>query len=212
MAMSRIFISYRREDTAGFAGRLCDRLVDRFGRDQVFMDIDTLQPGEMFAEVIAETVSSCDALIALIGKGWLTATDAEGRRRLGNPDDWLRLEVSTALRRDIPVVPVLLDGASFPPQERLPDDLVDLAGRQATDVTHTRFHQDVDDLIEGLCSLLGLSFVTVDPSPLLGNRGKIWKEPYDSNGRVQSFLDSIWQRLNQTSTLFYLMKQVQLQL
>ncbi len=110
--MSKIFISYRREDTAGFAGRLYDKLVAHFGKDQVFMDIDTLKPGARFSDVIERTVGVCDAVIALIGRDWLSAADAEGQRRLDNPDDWVRMEIAKALKRDILVIPALFEGAS----------------------------------------------------------------------------------------------------
>ena len=99
--MSRIFLSYRREDTTHAAGRLYDRLASHFGKDQVFMDIDTIDPGEDFVEVIERTVGPCDVLIALMGKGWLTSADAEGQRRLDNPEGFVRLEIATALDRKI---------------------------------------------------------------------------------------------------------------
>ena len=99
--MSRIFLSYRREDTTHAAGRLYDRLASHFGKDQVFMDIDTIDPGEDFVEVIERTVCPCDVLIALMGKGWLTSADAEGQRRLDNPEGFVRLEIATALDRKI---------------------------------------------------------------------------------------------------------------
>ncbi len=117
--MSGIFISYRREDSSGYSGRLFDRLTAQFNRDQLFMDIDAIEPGVDFVEVIERAVSSCDVLVAVIGKQWLTVTDANGRRRLDNPEDFIRLEVGTALDRGIRVIPVLVRGGSdksVPPQ------------------------------------------------------------------------------------------------
>ena len=112
--MSKIFLSYRREDTLHAAGRLYDRLASHFGKDQVFMDIDTIDPGEDFVEVIERTVGSCDVLIALMGKGWLTSKDEEGRRRLDNPADFVRLEIAAALNRKIRVVPATVGAARMP--------------------------------------------------------------------------------------------------
>jgi len=108
--VSRIFISYRREDSAPYAGRLYDRLGQHFGKDKIFMDIDTIEPGVDFVEDIEQAVGSCDVLIALIGKQWLTISDATGQRRLDNPEDFVRLEIKTALARNIRVIPALLPG------------------------------------------------------------------------------------------------------
>jgi glycine cleavage system H protein len=155
--MSRIFISYRRDDSAGYAGRLYDRLSDRFGEDQIFMDIDTIEPGLDFVEVIEEAVGSCDALIALIGKQWLTITDATGRRRLDNPEDFVRLEIATALDRSIRVIPVLVRGATMPRSQDLPKALRKLARRNALEISDTRFHHDVNKLIEVLETVLATS-------------------------------------------------------
>jgi formylglycine-generating enzyme required for sulfatase activity len=159
--MSRIFISYRRDDSAGYAGRLYDRLSERFGQGQIFMDIDTIEPGLDFVEVIEKAVGSCDVLIALIGRQWLTITDATGRRRLDNPEDFVRLEIATALDRNIRVIPVLVRGATVPRSTDLPDALKKLARRNALEISDTRFHYDVDRLIETLEKVLGVS----EPAP-----------------------------------------------
>jgi hypothetical protein len=98
-----VFISYRREDASGMAGRLYDRLAARFGEDQVFMDVDRIGLGVDFAEVISQAVSTCDVLIAVIGQRWLTAIDEDNKRRLDDPDDFVRLEIEAALARDIRV-------------------------------------------------------------------------------------------------------------
>ena len=108
----RIFISYRRGDTSATAGRLFDRLEGRFGVGSVFMDVDTIEPGLDFVEVIGGAVGSCDVLLALIGARWLGAVDEHGRRRLDDPDDFVVLEITTALERGIRVIPVLVDGAA----------------------------------------------------------------------------------------------------
>ncbi len=131
--MGAIFISYRREDSAGWAGRLTADLRRVFSslNVDVFMDIDTVPPGANFEQHISDAVGSCDVLIALIGPRWLTAADALGGRRLNDPEDFTRIEIAAALRRDIRVIPVLVGGATLPPADNLPDDIKSLARRQA---------------------------------------------------------------------------------
>jgi hypothetical protein len=148
--VTKILVSYRREDSAAYAGRLADRLRDHFGADNVFVDIDTIRPGQDFVDGLERSLSACDALVAVIGRTWLTGSDASGRRRLDNPDDFVRLEIATALRRGIPVVPTLVAGAAMPAAADLPDDLSTLARRQALEVSDLRFHQDVDRLVAAL--------------------------------------------------------------
>lgn len=148
--MAALFISYRRSDDAGEAGRLYDRLKKRFG-DAVFMDVEGgIQPGERFAETIARRLRGCRALIAVIGPKWPSVTDAQGRRRLDDPDDWVRTEISTALRNGIDVYPVLVDGATMPNASELPDELAPLAGRQALAVRNDSWDFDVGNLIHVL--------------------------------------------------------------
>jgi hypothetical protein len=141
---SGIFVSYRRDDTSGHAGRLADRLVEHFGRDRIFMDIDTIEPGEDFVTVIENAVGSCDILIAVIGRNWISAN---GSGRFDNPNNFVRLEISTALRRDIRVVPVLVQRASMPKPQDLPEDLVKLTRRNAVELSDLRWQSDVDQLI-----------------------------------------------------------------
>ena len=129
MPMRAIFISYRRDDTEGQSGRLYDDLVRRFGDDAVFMDVAGIEAGRDFRKVIDENVASCGVLLAVIGPTWLDAKDETGVRRLDNAMDFVRLETAAALKRDIPVVPVLVPGARMPKSEQLPDDLKELAYR-----------------------------------------------------------------------------------
>jgi hypothetical protein len=145
----RVFISYRREDAPDAAGRLYDALVDRFGSG-VFMDVDTIEPGLDFGEVIHDAVGSCDVLVVVIGMEWLTATDATGRRRLDNPEDFVRIEIEAALKRDVRVIPVLLHGASMPAPDELPDSLAKLARRNALEVDHAGWRDDVRRLLQTL--------------------------------------------------------------
>jgi formylglycine-generating enzyme required for sulfatase activity len=148
--MSRIFISYRREDSAGYAGWLYERLSERFGQGKIFMDIATIEFGLDFVEVIEKAVGSCDVLIALIGRQWLTVTDAAGHRRLDDPGDFVRLEIATALDRNIRVIPVLVQGATMPHSTDLPNALKKLSHRHALEISDTRFDYDVTRLIETL--------------------------------------------------------------
>jgi outer membrane biosynthesis protein TonB len=149
--MSGIFISYRRYDASGYAGRLYERLARRFGKRRVFMDIDTLQAGLDFGQALDQAVENCDVLIALIGPGWLRAVDAEGHRRLDDPDDFVRMEIATALARDgIRVIPVLVGNAPMPRAEMLPDDLKPLARRHNFEISDERWEYDVGRLIARL--------------------------------------------------------------
>src|SRR5271165_4262696 len=142
----QIFLSYRRDDTAGFAGRLYDRLHDRFPQNKIFIDVDSIDPGLDFVEAIEANVGASDVLIAVIGKRWLVAANGEGRRRLDNPEDFVRLEIGTALKRGIRVIPVLVEGVLMPQPGELPDDLKLLTRRNAIEVSHTRFSADSERL------------------------------------------------------------------
>ena len=122
----QIFISYRRGDSAASAGRLYDHLKGHFASNYIFMDVDNLDAGIDFVEAIGESVGSCDVLIAVIGDRWLISSDEEGRRRLDNSEDFVRVEIATALKRGIRVIPVLVEGASMPRPSDLPDDLKSL--------------------------------------------------------------------------------------
>jgi hypothetical protein len=146
--MPNIFISYRREDSLGHTGRLFDRLGKHFGKAHVFLDIAGIEPGLDFVEAIDKAVGSCDVFVVVIGKQWLNATDADGRRRLDNPEDFIRLELATALKRNIRVIPVLVQGATAPSSENLPEDLRMLSRRQAQEVSDNRLDFDVGELIK----------------------------------------------------------------
>src|SRR5882724_4957603 len=147
---AKLFINYRREDTAPYAGRLYDQLITRFGEDQVFIDIDQIEPGEDFVEVIRRKVGACDIAIIAIGPRWLGATDASGKRRLDDPEDFVRMEIVAALQRNIRVIPVLLGGAQMPRKQDLPEALAPLSRRNAIELSETRFHADVKRLIEAI--------------------------------------------------------------
>jgi TIR domain/Sel1 repeat len=146
----QIFISYRRNDASYPAGRLYDRLSARFPRNQIFIDVNNLDLGIDFVEEIEQRVASCDVLIAVIGRHWLETSDEQGRRRLDNPADFVRIEIGTALKRDIRVIPVLVEGASMPQSGELPDDLKLLSRRHALELSHTRFDADSEQLVKAV--------------------------------------------------------------
>jgi uncharacterized protein YbdZ (MbtH family) len=151
----RIFISYRRDDSEGYSGRLFDKLSLHFGKDKIFMDIDTIEPGEDFVEVIEREVGSCDILVAIIGKNWLSSVDNQGHRRIDNPEDFVRLEINTALERNIRVIPVLVQGTAMPQSDDLPDKLAKLTRRNAIELSSTRWQYDVERLIQAIEKILG---------------------------------------------------------
>jgi hypothetical protein len=145
-----IFISYRREDDAGIAGRISDLLADTF---KVYIDVDTRRFGYDFVDRITEAVAKCEVLIAVIGPTWLDTCDKAGNRRLDDPDDWVRLEIAAALKRQIPVVPILIDGTNMPKSNQLPPDLQPLARRQALDLRNASFKTDMGMLVQQLKAL-----------------------------------------------------------
>ncbi|MBV9390371.1 MAG: toll/interleukin-1 receptor domain-containing protein [Verrucomicrobia bacterium] len=150
----QIFISYRREESRWSARSLYDRLCTRFDRKQIFMDIDAIPLGDDFVKAIEETVSRCDVLVAIIGAHWLTSTDEKGGRRLDDPEDFVRREIGTALRRNIRVIPVLVDGALIPRSTDLPEDLKPLVRRNALQVTETGFDDDCRRLVVAIEQVL----------------------------------------------------------
>jgi tetratricopeptide (TPR) repeat protein len=135
----RIFISYRRQETAWPAGRLYDVLVEHFPAEQVFKDVDNIDPGDEFVERIAAAVESCDVLLALIGPQWLTITNKRGQRRIDDPGDYVRLEIEAALTRKIRVIPILVDEAPMPGADELPATLAPLVYRQAVEINPATF-------------------------------------------------------------------------
>gem|GEM_PF-3954382 len=145
-----IFISYRRDDSEGEAGRLFDDLTNAFGSDGVFMDVAGISPGIDFRKAIDDNVASCGVQLAIIGPTWVSITDAAGKRRLEDPNDFVALEISSALKRNVPVIPVLVHDAKMPPADQLPDDLKDLAYRNSVELTHARWNSDCQLLIEAL--------------------------------------------------------------
>jgi hypothetical protein len=151
---NQVFINYRREETSGYAGHLHERLCKRFGHEQVFMDLKDIPPGTLFPEYIKEKVASCAAVLVVIGREWLTCS-AAGRRRLDDPEDFVRIEVATALSdAETLVIPVLVGGAVMPRENDLPDVLKPLAIRQASELSDKHWKSDTRLLLEALEAVL----------------------------------------------------------
>jgi hypothetical protein len=145
-AVPKIFISYRRDETAGYAGRIHERLAAIYGGSNVFMDIDDIGLGSDFVNAIDEHIATCDVVLVLIGKQWLVASDAQGRRRIEDPADFVRLEVLKALQRKVRIIPVLLNKAAMPAPDELPSELKPLARRQAVELSDERWDYDLAQL------------------------------------------------------------------
>jgi hypothetical protein len=165
MSADGIFISYRREDAGYPAGWLFGELAERFGAVRVFKDVDSIDPGDDFAEMIAAAVSSCAALLAVIGPRWLTAADEDGQRRLDDAADLVRLEIEAALTRGVRVIPVLVDSARMPRREQLPASLGKLATRQAVELSPARFRADLGPLISVLDKTLARQLAALTQQP-----------------------------------------------
>jgi hypothetical protein len=143
----RIFINYRREDSAPYAGRLFDRLVRKFGRKRIFMDVTNIDAGNDFGRAIDAYLGSCVALVAVIGPKWSTLSDATGKPRIHAAEDWVSIEIATALARDVLVIPLLVGGAQMPKPLQLPNRLEKLSSRNALEITETRWTYDTRKLI-----------------------------------------------------------------
>jgi hypothetical protein len=169
-----IFISYRRDESRHAAGRLAEDLSQAFGADHIFRDIEGIELGVEFAKSLEKALAACSVMLVLIGPQWLAMPDHKrGGRRLDQPDDWIRQEIATALRRDVRVVPVLLEGATLPEAAELPDDIRSLVGRQTMELSDARWRGDLQRLVDALSKLPGFEAnrqaVTVTPS-----RKKLW--------------------------------------
>lgn len=155
--MAGIFLSYRRDDTGGHAGRLADDLKRAFAGDQVWRDIEAIEAGADFVDAIGKAIGSCSVLLALIGPRWLEAKTPAGVRRLDDPNDFVRLEIATALERGVLVIPVLVGGATMPSESALPEVLRSLSRRQAHELTDKRWDYDAGKLFDAVGKLPGLS-------------------------------------------------------
>ena len=168
--MAGVFISYRRDDSAGQARALYKDLSEMLGKNAVFMDVDSIALGRDFREVLQEHLASCDSMLVLIGPRWLTADSPVGQR-LSLPDDYVRQEIAAALKRKIPVTPVLIQGARVPAQAELPEDLKDLAYRNGFELSHTRWDSDVRELVQRLGFQPGRN---QPPNSVRPSRRRLW--------------------------------------
>jgi TIR domain len=153
--LPRIFISYRRDDSQAQVGRLYGELRDHFGKHAIYRDIDSMKPGEQFADRIERELRSAAAVVAVIGDTWLDVTDAEGNRRLEMPNDYVRQEIATALREGKPLIPLLVNGAQMPRPERLPEELAPLVTRNALELVDRWWKWGMRDLFEALEAIVG---------------------------------------------------------
>jgi hypothetical protein len=163
-----IFISYRVSDTAGETGRLVDTLKQYFDDERIFIDIEKIDPGVDFTVAISRSLEACDVLLAIIGPNWQGLNTTTNKSRIQNPDDWVRIEIRTALQRNIPVVPILVDGGSLPSEEQLPDDLKPLVRRQAFEISNKRWKYDTEQLVRFLIKSVGI------PPKRQGETKKSW--------------------------------------
>jgi len=154
--MSKILISYRRGDSADVTGRIYDRLIQQFGRTAVFKDVDSIPLGIDFRTYLDQQVAKCDVFLAVIGQNWMRSEGPRGKHRLvADSSDFVHVEVEAALKRDIPVIPVLVGGASIPPIDRLPASIQSLSYRNGIVVRpDPDFHRDMDRLIDQLVALM----------------------------------------------------------
>lgn len=146
--MFKIFISYRRDDSLPWTGRLHEHLARSFGTEHVFIDIDSIKPGEDFSDVVSSHVEECDVFVPVIGKHWLAITDASGTRRLDNDQDYVRKEISAAIQHHKRIVPVFVAGASMPDRRELPSEISALATKNGFAIDDLRFADDVRRLIQ----------------------------------------------------------------
>ena len=206
--MAGIFICYRREDSAGWAGRLAADLVTGLPGVRIFRDVDAIPPGVNFDEYITQAIGSCEVFITLIGPHWLTLSDANGKRRLDDPEDFIRLEISTSLKRDIRIIPTLIGGAAVPKTADLPEDLRPLARRQFYEIDDHRWADDCRKLIADLRPLVRperrpryrvaaalLAAVVAGASVLWWSRSEtVGNNPIDSVARERQAADGSAQR------------------
>jgi hypothetical protein len=166
----RVFINYRRGDTRHVAGRLRDLIVARFGPDSVFVDVESIEPGLDYVTAIDAAVGSCAVMLVLVGESWLQAVDDQGRRRIDDPADRLRLEIEAGLRHETRVIPVLVDSATMPKSRELPPELVPLSRHQATRLRHDSFHSDAAHLLAVVERVAGGGPVRTTTTPLPKDR------------------------------------------
>lgn len=151
----RCFISYRRYDSADVVGRIYDRLVVAYGNDKVFKDVDNIPIGVDFRKTLDEAIANCAVILVVIGRDWLAVTNEQNRRRIDDPTDFVRIEIESALKRSLPIVPLLVRDATIPREEDMPSSLKELVFRNGVQIrSDPDFHRDMDRLIQALNPLL----------------------------------------------------------
>jgi len=173
MSNGQIFISYRREDSAGYTRAIYDRLVQHFSEERVFMDVDAIEPGLPFDEAIDRALEQCEVLLVVIGIRWLSLQSDLGPR-INNPKDYVRREIAAALSRNIRVIPVLINGAGMPGEEELPEPLRALSRRNALEISNSRFATDTETLIQTVRKALGEAGVRDSLLALLRRRSVLY--------------------------------------
>ena len=151
----KIFVNYRRDDSAAHALNIAQYLERKFGSRNVFIDVDRMRAGQKFADILEERLSSCNVMVAVIGPNWLDVRDDNGGRRLDNPLDWVRMEIERALARDITVIPVVVAGAGLPNRSDLPVELQPLVDYQAASITTNGFRTEMAGLVHDIRSIRG---------------------------------------------------------
>lgn len=178
--MAGIFISYRRDDSRHAAGRLADDLAAAFGAASIFRDVESIAPGVDFEVALDQALAACAVMLVVIGPRWATITDREGRRRLEQPGDWIRIEVARALERNVRLIPVMLEDTPMPDVAALPSELRGLVRRQSLPLSDGRWKGDLARLVETLERIPGLARVAAAPPPApppaapARGRGGLW--------------------------------------
>jgi len=167
----RIFISYRRQDEPGFTGRIFDALQQEFQPDELFLDVDNIEPGLDFVEVVEERIAACHILLAIIGPRWLDCKQPDGTRRLDDSLDYVRLELREALNRKKRVIPILVGDGEMPQPEQLPEEIRLLSRRRAMRITHESFRSDMESVIKAL-KKIGSDVRTPGPQGATGQEAR----------------------------------------
>ncbi|WP_205504354.1 toll/interleukin-1 receptor domain-containing protein [Rufibacter psychrotolerans] len=201
-ATRNVFISYRADDAKSEAARLSDALRSRFDDRYIFHDIKKIEPGLDFSEVISSYLRSCDVMLVVMGKNWIGADPASGRVRIQAPEDWVRIEVGTALRKNIRVIPVLMDGATLPLPEQLPPDLAPLLLRQTFDIRHKKWEADTTELLDFLEKGVGIPAKKKGPDPGIPWKGGWLKRNWLWVAVVSALVGFIWILLESLALLF----------
>jgi uracil-DNA glycosylase family 4 len=187
--MGRIFINYRRQDSEGYVGRLYDHLTQHFAREDVFIDVDNIRPGVDFVKALEDAVAACDVFLAVIGPHWLTAANDAGERRLDEWNDFVRIELISAINMNKAIIPVLVGHARMPSLKELPEEIAALARRNAFELSHQRFGVDVAklaDIIKAAAPKESLAKPPIDNETLLQKEAALKKVRLDLIGATAS--------------------------